>query len=98
MPRVSGVWTRTLATTQMRARRGMAHVELLITEVLGGVHSSACKMLRRLERHTKRGGARDGTIYGRSLTAAKGFTSHWLRMISASIACLLHWHLHHPVG
>ena len=44
-------------------------------------------MLRRLERYTKRSGARDGTIYGRSLTAAKGFQSHWLRMISASIAC-----------
>ena len=26
------------------------------------------------------------TVYGRSLTSAKGFTSHWLRMISASIA------------
>ena len=41
-------------------------------------------MLRRLERD--RDGARDGTVYGRSLTAAKGFTSHWLRLISASIA------------
>ena len=46
-------------------------------------------MLRRLERDTKRDGARDGTVYGRSLTAAKGFTSHWLRLISASIAPLL---------
>ena len=61
-------------------------VELLITEVLGGVHGSAVKMLRRLERDTKRDGASDGTVYGRSLTAAKGFTSHWLRLISASIA------------
>ena len=61
-------------------------VELLITEALGGVHGSAVKMLRRLERDTKRDGARDGTIYGRSLTAAKGFTSHWLRLISTSIA------------
>ena len=43
-------------------------------------------MLRRLERDTKRDGASDGTVYGRSLTAAKGFTSHWLRLISASIA------------
>ena len=50
------------------------------------MHGSAVKMLRRLERDTKADGARDGTIYGRSLTAAKGFTSHWLRMISASIA------------
>jgi hypothetical protein len=60
-------------------------VELLITEVLGGVHGSAVKMLRRLEREVK-DGARDGTVYGRSLTAAKGFTSHWLRLISTSIA------------
>jgi hypothetical protein len=59
--------------------------ELLITEVLGGVHGGAVKMLRRLERGV-RDGARDGTIYGRSLTAAKGFTSHWLRLISTSIA------------
>ena len=35
---------------------------------------------------TQREGARDGTVYGRSRTAAKGFTSHWLRLISASIA------------
>ena len=47
---------------------------------------TAIKMLGRLERDTKRDGARDGTVYGRSLTAAKGFTSHWMRMISASIA------------
>ena len=52
---------------------------------LGGVHGSAVKMLRRLEREVK-DGARDGTVYGRSLTAAKGFTSHWLRLISTSIA------------
>ena len=43
-------------------------------------------MLGRLERDTKREGARDGTVYGRSLTATRGFTSHWLRMISVSIA------------
>mgnify|MGYP006985952860 CR=1 FL=1 len=44
--------------------------------------------MRRLERDVTRDGARDGTVYGRSLTAAKGkgFTSHWLRLISASIA------------
>ena len=53
--------------------------------MLGGVHGSAVKMLRRLEREVK-DGARDGTVYGRSLTAAKGFTSHWLRLISTSIA------------
>ena len=61
-------------------------VELLLTEVQGGVHGTAIKMLSRLERDVKRDGARDGTVYGRSLTAAKGFTSHWMRMISASIA------------
>ena len=61
-------------------------VELLITEVLGGVHGSAVRMLRRLERDCSRDGARDGTVYGRSRTAATGFTSHWLRLISASIA------------
>ena len=61
-------------------------VELLLTEVQGGVHGTAIKMLSRLERDSKRDGARDGTVYGRSLTSAKGFTSHWLRMISASIA------------
>ena len=61
-------------------------VELLLTEVHGGVHGTAIKMLSRLERDSKRDGARDGTVYGRSLTSAKGFTSHWLRMISASIA------------
>ena len=33
-----------------------------------------------------KGDARDGTVYGRSLTSAKGFTSHWLRLISTSIA------------
>ena len=68
-------------------RKGHA-VELLITEVLGGVHGSAVKMLRRLEREVK-DGARDGTVYGRSLTAAKQRlpTSHsWLRLISTSIA------------
>ena len=46
-------------------------VELLITEALGGVHGSAVKMLRRLERATAQDGARDGTLYGRSRTAAK---------------------------
>ena len=46
----------------------------------------AVRMLRLLERNVKREGARDGTVYGRSRTAAKGFTSHWLRLISASIA------------
>ena len=60
--------------------------ELLLTEVLGGVHGDAVRMLRLLERDVKREGARDGTVYGRSRTAAKGFTSHWLRLISASIA------------
>ena len=54
--------------------------------MLGGVHSDAVRMLRLLERNVKRAGARDGTVYGRSRTAAKGFTSHWLRLISASIA------------
>ena len=58
----------------------------LITEALGGVHGGFVRMLRLLEREVSRDGARDGTVYGRSLTAAKGFTSHWLRMISASIA------------
>ena len=53
---------------------------------LGGVHGSAVRMLRRLERDASRDGARDGTVYGRSRTAATGFTSHWLRLISASIA------------
>ena len=43
-------------------------------------------MLRLLEREVSRDGARDGTVYGRSRTAAKGFASHWLRLISASIA------------
>ena len=43
-------------------------------------------MLRCLERDCSRDGARDGTVYGRSRTAATGFTSHWLRLISASIA------------
>ena len=41
---------------------------------------------RLLERSVKREGARDGTVYGRSRTAAKGFTDHWLRLVSASIA------------
>ena len=66
--------------------------------MLGGVHGSAVKMLRRLERGVK-DGARDGTIYGRSLTAAKGFTSHWLRLISTSIARgSVATHLVLPVG
>ena len=68
------------------AREKGHRVELLITEVLGGVHGSAVRMLRLLERNATGDGARDGTVYGRSLTAAKGFTSHWLRLISASIA------------
>ena len=68
------------------AREKGHRVELLITEALGGVHGSAVRMLRRLERDASRDGARDGTVYGRSRTAATGFTSHWLRLISASIA------------
>ena len=50
------------------------------------MHGDAVRMLRLLERDVKREGARDGTVYGRSRTAAKGFTDHWLRLISASIA------------
>ena len=68
------------------ARQKGHSVELLLTEASGAVHGSAVKMLRRLERDVNRDGASDGTVYGRSLTAAKGFTSHWLRLISASIA------------
>ena len=68
------------------ARAKGHRTELLLTEVPGGVHGDAVRMLRLLERNVKREGARDGTVYGRSRTAAKGFTSHWLRLISASIA------------
>ena len=51
-------------------------------------HVSECRPTSPPPRstHVTRDGARDGTVYGRSLTAAKGFTSHWLRLISASIA------------
>jgi hypothetical protein len=68
------------------ARAKGHRVELLITEALGGVHGGFVRMLRLLEREVSRDGARDGTVYGRSRTAAKGFASHWLRLISASIA------------
>ena len=59
-------------------------VELLLTEALGGVHAGAVGLLTRLEQAAADG--RDGTVYGRSLTAPRGFASHWLRLISTSIA------------
>ena len=61
-------------------------VLLLITEALGGVHDDAIRLLNRLEKAAKKEGGRDGTVYGRSRTAAKSFGSHHMRMISASIA------------
>ena len=54
------------------AREGRC-VELLLTEVQGGVHGTAIKMLSRLEK-----AKRDGVIPSTG-PSAKGFTSHWLR-------------------
>ena len=53
------------------ARAKGHRVELLITEALGGVHGGFVRMLRLLEREVSRDGARDGTVYGRSGTAAR---------------------------
>ena len=61
-------------------------MQLLITAALGGVHTGAATLLRRLGKKATGAGARDGTVYGRPPTAAKAFGCHHLRAISISIA------------
>ena len=61
-------------------------MQLLVTEALGGVHTGAATLLRRLGKAATGAGSRDGTVYGRSTTAAKSFGTHHLRAISISIA------------
>ena len=50
------------------------------------MHDDAIRLLNRLGKAAAKEGSRDGTVYGRSRTAAKSFGSHHMRMISASIA------------
>ena len=64
-------------------------VELLITEATGGVHHSALAMLKRYQTALRAAPGSDRTTYGRSRTAARGYTGHWLRLLSTSIAVSL---------
>ena len=64
-------------------------VVLLLTEALGGLHGTAVQQLRALHRRATRPRADDRTTYGSSRTATASFHTHWLRVISLSIASSL---------
>ena len=64
-------------------------VVLLLTEALGGLHGTAVRQLRALHRRATRPRADDRTTYGSSRTATASFHTHWLRVISLSIASSL---------
>ena len=63
--------------------RGKGHnVVHLHTEALGGHAGGALSLLRRLDGRAKAKGHRDGTVYGSSSSATRGFFSHHLRLTS----------------
>ena len=55
---------------------------LLLTEALGGVHTTALRLLKRLHLRARTPGHRDGTVYGSATTATHSFRTHHLRLIS----------------